>query len=574
MYIKKTKQKNNRIRLDVVENYYDSEKKISKQITLKSIGYIDELEKEHKDPVAYYKNMILAYKEFIKDSPYPIALKFKANEKMTDMSLYERNFGFIVLSKIYHGLEIHKFLKNRQRHRNDNFNADELFKTLLNIQIVTKYDRTSWFQKKRNYTESELKEFFKFIHNNSFQMMKWINKHISSYYDRGTCYIYENIGEFNFTEKKTATLTINRNNRYNQTRNSSYLSIYLDSSGVPYAFREVNKYNHLEDPKKFYAQLKEEMDIKNFVIVGDRTEESYEDINKRILANPKTRYIFAIDPIKTPDEVQNFILDKSGLKKYNDKTYYKTQNYIRNLSKDGKNKVVLEKHMLIINDTKKINDKLKRENLIFKASRFIENAQYYHAQHIGSEIEYIKKVVFNPNGTIDLENSILELNQEKIKKEEQFDGVKYIITNDPKSSLARIINIYYYQYSLEQVLQNIKCTMNRPSEFFTPEEYSHYTNTTCLTTFMSLILIRLLYLAMNKKYTLPELLEAINKYNCILIQQNYYLFTYYDNIIDDIGERMNIDLNVRIRTLKEIRQIFAQIKKTDFTDTDQTKPAS
>ena len=574
MYLKKTKQKNDRVRLDVVENYYDSWEKKSKQVTLKSLGYVDDLEKIYDDPISHFKKVILDYKGFIQNSNYPITLKFQNREEMNDMRLHERNFGFVILSKIYHGLELHKFLLNKQRHRNDTYNADELFKILLNSQIISKYDRTSWFQKKKQYTKSELKSFFNFMSSNSFNLLKWTNNHIKDYYNRGSCYIYENITEFNFTENSIAEIAINKNNIYNQTRNSIYMSLYLDSHGVPYAFREVNKFNHNDNPKKFYDKLQDQLNIKNFVIVGDRIVKSYEELDYEIKELNNNKYVFAIDPITAPLEMQNFILNSSDIKQYNKETMYKTRIYPREIILDnGSKKIILEKQLFLKNSIKETNDRFTRENMLSKVSKIISNPHSFNVCNLSDEIKYIKKLSFNPDGTINMEDSILELDKDRILLESKYDGIKCLITNEPKNNLTHIIQVYYYQYSLEKVLANIKCTIQRFSKFFNQEEYTDYTTTILMVTYTSLIMIRLLHLAMEKKYSLETLLDAINKYNCILIQQNYYLFTYYDDVLAAIGKRMNIDLNVRIRTLKEIRQIFAKIKKTDFTDPEQTKPA-
>ncbi len=45
MYLKKTPNPNGRIRLSIVDKYYDKKKKCSRQKTIESLGFLDELEK-------------------------------------------------------------------------------------------------------------------------------------------------------------------------------------------------------------------------------------------------------------------------------------------------------------------------------------------------------------------------------------------------------------------------------------------------------------------------------------------------------------------------------------------------
>lgn len=51
------------------------------------------------------------------------------------------------------------------------------------------------------------------------------------------------------------------------------------------------------------------------------------------------------------------------------------------------------------------------------------------------------------------------------------------------------------------------------------------------------------------------------KAECSLVQQNYYSFDYYDEVLKDIGLIMDIDYGKRIRTLGEIKKILAKTKK-------------
>ena len=63
------------------------------------------------------------------------------------------------------------------------------------------------------------------------------------------------------------------------------------------------------------------------------------------------------------------------------------------------------------------------------------------------------------------------------------------------------------------------------------------------------------------KYSIGKLLETLAKTECNLAQQNYYLFNYCNEILLHIGEKLEIDFTKRIRTLGDIKKIFAQSKK-------------
>ena len=62
MYLKKTPNLNGRIRLSIVDTYYDKAKKCSRQKTVESIGRLDELEKKYDDPIAHFQKRVESLK--------------------------------------------------------------------------------------------------------------------------------------------------------------------------------------------------------------------------------------------------------------------------------------------------------------------------------------------------------------------------------------------------------------------------------------------------------------------------------------------------------------------------------
>lgn len=53
MYLKQSRYKDGRIYLVLAKSWHDPKSGISKTITVQSLGYLDELEKQHDDPVAF-----------------------------------------------------------------------------------------------------------------------------------------------------------------------------------------------------------------------------------------------------------------------------------------------------------------------------------------------------------------------------------------------------------------------------------------------------------------------------------------------------------------------------------------
>jgi hypothetical protein len=58
MYLKKSKLKNGRIYLSIADGYRDKDRKHTRTITVKSLGYLDELEKQYSDPISFFEQQV------------------------------------------------------------------------------------------------------------------------------------------------------------------------------------------------------------------------------------------------------------------------------------------------------------------------------------------------------------------------------------------------------------------------------------------------------------------------------------------------------------------------------------
>ena len=53
-----------------------------------------------------------------------------------------------------------------------------------------------------------------------------------------------------------------------------------------------------------------------------------------------------------------------------------------------------------------------------------------------------------------------------------------------------------------------------------------------LTCFVSLVIARILEIKLENRYSITKLLETLRKTECCYAQQNYYLFNFYDDVLD------------------------------------------
>ena len=64
----------------------------------------------------------------------------------------------------------------------------------------------------------------------------------------------------------------------------------------------------------------------------------------------------------------------------------------------------------------------------------------------------------------------------------------------------------------------------------------------------------------NEKYSTRQLINEMQNITGTYIDKNYYMFDYFNEIVEDLGRTADIDLSKRFMTLGEIKKIAAKVK--------------
>lgn len=114
MYLKKSKNnKTERTYLYIAAGYHDREKGYTKTVTVQSLGYLNVLEKEYDDPIAHFTEVVKQMNAEKKEKNLSVPMQISLGETLELDTDNIHNFGYIALSKIYHELEVDKFIINK-----------------------------------------------------------------------------------------------------------------------------------------------------------------------------------------------------------------------------------------------------------------------------------------------------------------------------------------------------------------------------------------------------------------------------------------------------------------------------
>ncbi len=135
MRLNVSKRKNGRTYLSIEKRYRDKVTKKSTGTTIRSLGYLDELEKEFPDPIAHFK-AVAKQMTAQENTRRKVSITIDMDEPLPEKAEGTKNFGYAVPMKIYHELGLHEFLKSRMARESFKFNTNSIMLLLVISRLL------------------------------------------------------------------------------------------------------------------------------------------------------------------------------------------------------------------------------------------------------------------------------------------------------------------------------------------------------------------------------------------------------------------------------------------------------
>lgn len=571
MHLKKTPDRNGRIRLSIVDTYYDKQRKSTRQKTIESLGYLDDLEKLYEDPIAHFQERVEELREEKKAHKAPINFTFYNSDKLCVGDNLRKNFGYSAFSKIYHELEIDKFLRSKQRTSKASYDANTIMKMLVYSRLLfpaskkASYDNREQFFEKTDYSLDDVYRCLTFLNKHKENLQVWMNDKIKKQYGRDTSLIYYDVTNYYFeTDEQTDLLRkgVSKEHRPNPI---VQMGLFMDNNAIPITYELfAGNTNDCLTYRPNFGRIKKQFDLGRVITVADKGMTTGDNIWYTINTPAKDGYVFSMSIRGADKSIKEYVLDEKGYEWLGEEYKRKSRLYPRTIlvtSSNGKKikKQVDEKQVVFWSKKYAIRAKVEREAALSKARDLAKHPGKYTKATSYGAAKYIKKVDYDKEtGEILTASSILDINEDLIRQEEALDGYYLLLTSEMDTPDDKIIDIYRGLWRIEESFKITKSELEaRPVYVWTDEHIeAHF-----LTCFVALTLSRILEMKLEHRYSAGRILESLSKSSCSLIQQNYYMFDYFDEVLKDIGDLMNIDFSKRVRTLGDIKQTLADTKK-------------
>lgn len=571
MFLKKTPTANGRIRLSIVDGYYDKNTKKTKHKVIESLGFVDELEKQYNDPIAHFNKRVSLLNKDKQEQNAPINFTFYDSDRLCIGDNFRKNFGYAALSKIYHELGINTFLINRQRHSKEEYDANTIMKMLVYSRLIapaskkSSFDNREIFFEKTNYSLDDVYHCLSFLNKHKEALQIWMNDKIKENYGRDTSLIYYDVTNYYFESDDQNDFTCKGVSKEHRPNPIVQMSLFMDNNGLPITYELFSgNTNDCLTYRPNFGRIKKEFDLGRVISVADKGMTTGDNIWYTLNTPTKDGYVFSMSVRGADKEMKAYVLDDSGYEWLATEYKRKSRRYPRTIqvtSQFGKKlkKTVHEKQVVFWSEKYAKRAKADRAAAIAKAQDLAKNPGSYTRATSHGAAKYVKKIDYDKDtGEILTSSSVLELDEKKLREEEALDGYYVLVTSEMDKSDDEIIDIYRGLWRIEESFKVTKSELEaRPVYVWTREHIeAHF-----LTCFVALAIARILEMKLERKYSIGKLLDTLFKCQCSKLQQNYYVFDYYDNTLKDIGKAMDIDFYKRIRTLGDIKKVLANTKK-------------
>jgi hypothetical protein len=549
-------------------------------VSVQSIGYLDELKKEFADPVAHFREIARQMTEADKTA-HTTTITLDMEEELPNDYDSRKNLGYAAILKLYHELDLERFFNNKARHQGFKYNANAVMTLLVVSRILAPGSKIKAFKEKDRYFER-----FDFAEHDVYRALshfaaiatetqRHINERITACYGRNTKIVYYDVTNYYFEIDKEDELRRRGVSKEKRRDPIVQMGLAMDADGLPLHY-ELFPGNTLDKQafRSVIGEVRRNYDTGRIIVVADMGVITGDNIfylvGKEKTRKPLNGYVFSFSVRGGTKAFQEYVLDQSGYRDMNGKLLTEDADFMlksRRIAREinvtmenGKTvlKTVYEKQVVFW--SKKYADKARaeRENIVMKARDLIRDPQKFTKATSYGAAKYVKNIAYDKKTrTVIKAGKALIFNDAKVRAEERFDGYYSIVTSELAMSDREIVDTYRGLWEIEETFSVTKGTLETRPVYVSRHERieAHF-----LSCFIALVILRLLQKQTERRFSCDRIVDCLKRISCSREQENIYLFNYRSEISDAIGKALGIDFSKKRLRLNEIKAIIARSK--------------
>lgn len=581
----------------ICESYRDKLSKKKKERVVKTIGYLKDLQLDDGvDPYQYCEDLA---KQLSVDNNKSASISIDLDTSMPSNYDSLKNVGYVILKYIYKELELDVFWRKIASKYDIQYDLDKIFQLMIFSRILFPASKKKTFENRHTFFEMfdsfELEDVYRALSifgNHEQELQKWIYDHSAIQYHRDLSTTFFDCTNYYYDISKPdvddlddyGNVLLKRYRKYGPEKNHRKdpiveLGLLMDNTGIPLAY---DLFPGNESEKKHMIPIinraRTQYGFKRTIVVADRglntsTNIYYLNGKNDKDDNPRDGYIYGQSVRGADEEFKAWVIHEdgymntkidendeedntsdNGIFRHKSRIYPK-KIYIEREKSDGKTVkqwiTVDQKQMVYFSRKYQKKQKLERDRCIERAKDLIAHPKKYDKVSAKGASGYVQNLSYTKDGEVVDKNLVLDT--AKIQEEEKYDGYYSIVTSELKMSDVEIREKYRGLIRIEDTFKITKSEFDTRPIFVWTNEHIDGHFTTCFT---AIVILRLLQVRLEGKYTPKELIISLKKYNCANIDTKHHQFFFYNKVLEEMGKKFKIDLSKNYRTTNEIRRLL------------------
>ena len=538
-YICKKKNREGRHYVFLVESYREGEK--VKQRVLKNYGLLEML--EAKEPGAYERLRSDAKQgKLTEKGEKELKLKLDLTEKI---QLHEKNYGWKLLDELYKELELEKVITTSMKKNKADFDVNEVLKLLVfqrilnpGSKLATVASQSELFGK---WQVSENCMYRSLAHLDAMKEAVQLKTHemitekigrvaTLVFYDVTNYYFEIDMNDEDVIDEETGEILsygMRKKGASKENRKAPIvqLGLFMDTNGIPICYKLFK--GNTPDVSTYVdaiVQIKKQFGIEKVVVVADKAMNSGNNVIRT--SNNQDGWLFSQKHRGKKGvckKFQEFILDASDWQFNEDVTFGQKsmirKRTVKTTTKPVQTKTVTEKVLVTWSQKYANREQIRRDSAVDYAKKLTNPELFRETCKKGGK-RYLELY------TLDKETNekkpfapFIEIDQEAIDFDAQFDGINVIVTSETSMSDEEILGSYKELAKIEDSFKVTKTEFDsRPVYVYKPEHIqAHF-----LSCFLALVLMRLLQYKINYKMSPRRIIKATQSARTNLIANGFY----------------------------------------------------
>lgn len=576
MLLKQIPQANGRVKLAVYESYRDGRR--TRQRTVKPLGYLDELEGQHDDPVAWGKAVAAEMTEAKRAAEQSVAIEIHPMQKVDKRSGNVRNVGCAVALSQYAALGVGGALRSASRSSKAEYSLDGVCRLLVCERIVGPGSKLSAWRNRGRYffrcgfSDDDVYRALDGIAAARDVVVSAMNRSIARAGIRDLSCVYYDVTNYHFETDGEDGLRRKGVSKEHRPDPIVQMGLLQDAAGIPIAYRVFpGNAADCQTMMPVLADMKRDRGLERVVAVADKGLNCSDNIAAAAASGDGFVFSQSVRGTKSDAALKAWVLDGAGYKaktedgcrfKSKSKQGFKTVHLKAADTASGKPEDVQVdvKYVAFWSEKYERRARHDRERAIEKAGRLVASPGAYTKATSHGAAQYVRNLAFDKETGEVVGGRKLEVDWEAVAEAERYDGYYLIVTSETGWDDGRVIDTYRELWRIEESFKVTKSELEtRPVYVWTPDHIeAHF-----LTCYIALVILRLLQFASGLPCS--RIREEIASMNCVSVDANWWVCGHRTDDSDKLVEAVGLE-ELKLKNLRtsDAKAILAKAAKGEI----------